>query len=72
MRQRRADGSYVDSFFVAVIHAGLGETQRTFDELDRATAELSLMLLWLKVEPKFKSLRASPRFKDLLKKVNLD
>ncbi len=72
MRQQRASGVYVDPWWLAVIHAGLGQTEQALDELEHAVAERSASVCWVNVEPKFKSLRAAPRFKELLKKVKLE
>jgi TolB-like protein/Tfp pilus assembly protein PilF len=62
---------YVDSYFLAEIHAALGEKERALQELEDAYRERSSWLVWIKVEPKFDGLRSDPRFADLVRRVGL-
>jgi len=62
---------YVDPYFLAEIYTALGERDHAFQELEKAYDQRSSWLVWLKVEPKFDSLRSDPRFKDLLRRVGL-
>jgi len=62
---------YVDPYFLAEIHTALGERDRAIQELERAYDEHSSWLLWLKVEPKFDSLRSDPRFANLVRRIGL-
>jgi len=64
-------GRYVSHYGLAMIRAGLGETDRTFAELDSALAERAWPMFTLRVDPAFDGLRADPRFARLLKKVGL-
>jgi tetratricopeptide (TPR) repeat protein len=66
-----AKHSYVDPYFLAEIYTALGEQAQALQELEKAYQERSSWLIWLKVEPKFDSLRADPRFTDLLRRVGL-
>jgi tetratricopeptide (TPR) repeat protein len=50
---------------------GLGETERAFDLLETAYRERSGLLVFLKVEPIFDSLRSDARFEDLLRRMGL-
>lgn len=61
--------AYVSSYLVALIYAGLGEDDQAFACLNRAVEERDAWLNWLKTEPRFDSLRADPRFEDLLHRV---
>ena len=63
---------YVSAEDIAGIYLGLGEKDQAFAWLDRAVAEHSNLLVYLKVEPAWQSLRSDPRFTALLKKVGLD
>jgi Flp pilus assembly protein TadD len=65
------DGTYVDAFAVAVVHAGLGENDQAFAWLDKALQDRSESLLGYKDAPILDSLRADPRFTDLLRRMNL-
>jgi serine/threonine-protein kinase len=60
---------YVSPYFRALIYAGLGEKTQAFAWLDKAYEERNEWLVWLKVDPKLDSLRADPRFADLLHRV---
>jgi tetratricopeptide (TPR) repeat protein len=63
---------YVMSFYVATIYAALGEDEKAFAELETAFQERDWrMSALLKVEPMLDPLREDPRFKELLKRLNL-
>jgi eukaryotic-like serine/threonine-protein kinase len=61
-------GSSADT---AMIYAGLGEKDQAFKWLERAYGEGSLWTTSLKLDPKLDSLRADPRFADLLRRAGL-
>jgi TolB-like protein/DNA-binding winged helix-turn-helix (wHTH) protein/Tfp pilus assembly protein PilF len=63
--------TYVDSYFIAQIYTARGEQDRAFQELEKAYQDHSSWLVWLKVEPKFDSLRSDPRFTNLMARVGL-
>jgi hypothetical protein len=69
--QQLAQQRYVSADAIALIHAGLGEQEQAFAWLDKAYTERSSGLVFLKVEPRFDSLRADPRFADLLRRMKL-
>jgi adenylate cyclase len=60
---------YVDAYLVALVHLGLGDREKAFAELERAYAQRSSSMPWLKIEPKFDSVRSDPRYIDLLRRV---
>jgi eukaryotic-like serine/threonine-protein kinase len=60
------------AFNLAVVSIGLGDTRQALDHLERAYAEDSQWLGWLKMDRMFDPLRAEPRFAALLKKLRLD
>lgn len=62
---------HVDPCFLAWIHSGLGEKEQAFQLLNQAYEEKANWMLIIKVDPFFDSLRSDPRFKALLKKMNL-
>jgi TolB-like protein len=62
--------AYVSSYFFAVVHAGTGDTDQTFEWLEKAYQERYFMLIRLKVEPLFDPLRSDARFHNLLKRMN--
>ena len=57
---------------IALIHIGLGEKDLAFEWLDKAVKELSVVLLQIKVDPEFDSIRNDPRYNPLLKKMGLE
>ena len=62
---------YVSPFNSACIYAGLNDKDRAFEALERAYQERSHFITLLKSETVFDNLRSDPRFKDLLKRMNL-
>jgi hypothetical protein len=62
--------SYVSPYHAAVLHAGLGEKDKAFEDLDRAARERSTMLVYLKADPRLELLRSDPRFEELLRRVH--
>jgi TolB-like protein/DNA-binding winged helix-turn-helix (wHTH) protein/Flp pilus assembly protein TadD len=62
---------YVTPYGVALVHAGLGDSAEAFDWLDKAVADRSNWLMWLKLDPRFASLHGQPRFNALVRRVGL-
>ena len=54
---------------LALIHAGLGNKDEAFAQLEEAYQEHAHALLYLNVDPRFDGLRSDPRFDELLKKI---
>jgi len=67
----RSKHQYVPSYWIAMIHVGLGDKDQVFTWLERAFQERSSWLAWAKVEPRFDSIRTDPRFNSLLVKTRL-
>ena len=61
----------VSSYEVAVIYAGLGEIEKSFDWLERAFAERNEYLNYLMVDPRLDGLRKDQRYLDMLKRLGL-
>jgi tetratricopeptide (TPR) repeat protein len=55
----------------ALIYIGMGKKGEALAWLDKAYEEHSPMMAWLKVDPRFDSLRPEPRFQNLLRRVGL-
>jgi len=66
-----AKTQYVMSYRVANIYAALGDKDKAFAELEKAFAEHDWELHRLKIDPLMDPLRDDPRFKELLKRLNL-
>jgi hypothetical protein len=54
---------------MALVHAALGETDAAFASLDKAFAERSHWLVWLRVDPRWKTLRSDPRFGGCINRI---
>ena len=67
LSQRR----YVSPYGIAMIYVGLGDKEQAFQWLERANDERNTELTLLKVDPRLNPLRDDPRFKDLLKRMNM-
>ena len=63
---------YVSPYDIAEVCIGLGKQDLALDWLQKALDDRSHALVFLNVEPKVDSLRSDPRFKALLKKMNLE
>jgi tetratricopeptide (TPR) repeat protein len=61
---------YVSPFYVAIVYIGLGKTETAMDWMERAFADRSNGLVFLKVEPEVDPLRSNPRFIALQKRLN--
>ena len=66
---KQAEQSFVSSYDIAVIYAGLNESEQAFRWLDKAIVQRPFWLCWLKVDPRLDGLRADPRFRDLLRRI---
>jgi serine/threonine protein kinase/lipoprotein NlpI len=63
---------YVGSLYRSWVWMGLGEKNKALDCLEKAYEERESSLASLNVAPAYDSLRSEPRFRDLLRKINLD
>ena len=63
--------TYVDFYQVGVIYAGLGDKNRVFESLEKAYAERSGQMSYLKVDPFWDNVRSDPRYVDLLRRMGL-
>lgn len=70
---RNKSPSYISAtYFIAAIHAGLGQKDQAWAWLEKAYDERATWLsMILKVDPRLDSLRSDPRFRDLLRRMNL-
>jgi TolB-like protein/Tfp pilus assembly protein PilF len=67
--KNRSLRKYVSPYKMAIIYAGLGEIEDAFKWLDKLFDDHSEWLVMLKVVPELDSLRSTPRFIKLLKRV---
>jgi TolB-like protein/DNA-binding winged helix-turn-helix (wHTH) protein/Flp pilus assembly protein TadD len=61
----------IDDYAIARVYALRGEKDLAFMWAERAYARRNTGLTWIKIDPDFRSLRSDPRYKALLKEMNL-
>ncbi len=69
--QRLVAAGEASPFDLALIHAGLNDTDAAIDALRLARRERHGLLVYLRVEPLWDGLRADPRFDELLRDIGL-
>jgi len=62
---------FVPALHIARVYAGLGDTEKAFQWLDRSYDERDFLLLFLNVDPDFAPLRSDPRFAALLRRAGI-
>ncbi|HEX8847722.1 MAG TPA: protein kinase [Pyrinomonadaceae bacterium] len=62
---------YISSYHIATIYVALKDWDRAFEWLEKAYQERADWMVFLNVDPRFKSLRSDPRFTDLLRRMKL-
>ncbi len=63
--------SYVLPKYFVLAELELGEKEEAFKWFEEAYKERAELLVYLRVDPRFDSLRSDPRFEGLLRRVNL-
>jgi serine/threonine-protein kinase len=69
--QEQAKVRYVSPSSVAMIFAALGDKEQAFSWLEKAEKTRDGILVRLKVDPRFDTLRSDSRFEELLKRIGL-
>lgn len=62
---------YVPPYWLAAVHAGLGDQDRAFEWLEKAYEDRTVFMTFLKVDPVMDVLRPDPRYADLVRRVGL-
>jgi hypothetical protein len=62
---------YVRPYAIATIYVGLGEKDLALAWLQKAVADRSIPLPFLKTDEEFASLRSDPRYRELLNRIGL-
>jgi DNA-binding winged helix-turn-helix (wHTH) protein/tetratricopeptide (TPR) repeat protein len=65
-----ATRTFVTAYGIALVYAGLGETDAAFAWLDRAFEERSHWLVWLRLDPRWGTIRTHARFLELVSRLN--
>jgi TolB-like protein/lipoprotein NlpI len=63
---------YVASYFPALVHAGLGDSEQALANLEQAFNERAAPLVFINIDPRLSGLRSNPRFQNLLQRLQLD
>jgi len=67
-----SEQGYSLNYDIAFIYCGLGDKEKAFEWLEKAYKEKAEGMEYLNVDPAWESLRSDPRFKSLLKRMNLE
>jgi hypothetical protein len=67
-----AQRTYVAPFWHAIVHAGLGDVEAAFDDLERSYAQSDVWLAWLNTDPRLDVLRGDSRFRVLARRVGFE
>jgi tetratricopeptide (TPR) repeat protein len=62
---------YVSPLDFTFIYTGLGDKEQALSYLEKSYQERTTWLMWIKVDPRFDTLRPDPRFVELLRRMNL-
>ena len=66
-----AGNSYVPAYHLAIAHTGLGNRDRAFALLTKASADREPVLINVAVEPRFEPLRADRRYAELMTQLGI-
>lgn len=69
--QELAKQRYISAYHIATIYVALKDRDRAFEWLEKAFAERADWMVFINVDPRFKSLRPDARFAALLRRMNL-
>ena len=69
--ENQAKEQYVDPDAFALVYAGLGNKDKAFKWLGKGISDREGWVTFIDAEPMMDSLRTDPRFKDLLRQMNL-
>jgi TolB-like protein/Tfp pilus assembly protein PilF len=71
LQEEQSKRFYLDPALIALNYAAMGEKDQAFAWLEKAAAEKSAFIGYLKVDPHYDSLRSDPRYAALLKRMGL-
>ncbi len=69
--EKNSSDKHSYSFELAIVNLSLGDKEKALDYLEKAYEERNASVMFLKVHLSWMELSGEPRFKDLLKKMNL-
>jgi serine/threonine protein kinase/Tfp pilus assembly protein PilF len=62
---------YISAYHIAAIYVGLNDKDHAFEWLEKAFQDRADWMAFLKVDPRFDTLKSDPRFTSLLQRLNL-
>ncbi len=68
---KRSAERYIPAYDFAVVYAGLGDSDKVFEWLDKAYLERSSWLVHVKWDERFERYRSDPRFTHLLRRIGV-
>jgi len=68
----RSKKESISLYTIATVYFALGEDDHGFEWLEKGYGKRSGWVCYLKIDPALDSVRSDPRFKALLKKMNLE
>lgn len=69
--KRAAETRDISAQSIALVYIGMGDKDQAFSWLDKAVEQRSWSLQWLKVDPRWDSIRSDPRFSDIIRRMGL-
>ena len=70
--ERKSKNSYVSSYMIATIYAGLDNKDKAFQFLEKAYQQRSWDISWqIKSDLRIDNLRSDPRFQDLIRRIGI-
>lgn len=67
----RSEREYVTAYAIALVHASLGQADSAFVWLARGEREHTNWMVWLRRDPRWRSIRSDPRFEALARRLRL-
>ena len=66
-----ARSRYVSPYDLAVLYSGLRDKDQALEWLAKAREDYSAWLIWVNVDPRFDYIRGDPRYRDIIRRINL-
>ena len=69
--KQASEQEYVSETSIALIYAGLGEKDQAFAWLEKGYEQRAFQMQWIRIEPRWDSLRSDPRFENLIRRIGM-
>lgn len=69
LKSLRAKSQYISAVGIALVHLALGEKDEALQWLEKGYDERAFQMQFLKLDPRWDSLRSDPRFVDLVRRI---